>query len=331
MGKQTLTRSFVEDLKKPCSSMDGALQDYCALDYDKACCKGKGFQLTTKGPLTSAEVCSCVKACPSCLGHAHKIRNNQAIPCKQPSTIKVVNMISQAGIPARYVDAELRKFSNKLPENRPHLIRINQWIKKFDRRPTEGLLLSGSVGIGNTYLLACIAKELAFKGYSVRFVDFFQLLAQIRAAYSDRKSDFSVLAPLIDVDVLIIDELGKGRNSDFELTILDQLVMGRYNQNKCLVASTNCELKPRQQVYVPQTNASQKIPSYSYQGQGARSFLPATQSNFKDLDSPSEAEGFGSLESRVGKRIFSRLMETTEIICLSGDDFRKQKIVPKPS
>ena len=52
----------------------------------------------------------------------------------------------------------------------------------------------------------------------------------------------------MDVDILFIDELGKGRNTDFELTILDQLVMGRYNQNKMIVASTNCHLKETEQV-----------------------------------------------------------------------------------
>ena len=49
------------------------------------------------------------------------------------------------------------------------------------------------------------------KGVSVKFVDFFQLLAEIKASFSKKESEELILKPLIEVDVLCIDELGKGR------------------------------------------------------------------------------------------------------------------------
>ena len=45
--------------------------------------------------------------------------------------------------------------------------------------------------------------------------------------------------------------MGKGRNSDWEMSILDQLVMGRYNQNKVVVASTNYNLAPENKIKIP--------------------------------------------------------------------------------
>src|SRR5690606_37380996 len=111
-----------------------------------------------------------------------------------------------------------------------------------------------------------------------------------------------VLGPLLSVDVLIIDELGKGRNSDWELTILDQLVTGRYKQNKTIIASTN----------------------YLLRGSDEKRHLFNL-----DLEQPGAARGgfspltFESLESRIGKRIYSRLCEMCLFWEINGKDMRR--------
>ena len=138
------------------------------------------------------------------------------------------------------------------------------------------------------------------RGFSVKFVDFFQLLAELKAGYANDQADASIIQPLIDVDVLFIDELGKGKSSDWEISILDQLVMGRYNQNKIVVASTNYGLR---------SGKSGTI--------GGR------------YESESSGKGFSldeleSLEYRVESRIYSRLMETSIIWEMTGDDYRKR-------
>ena len=48
-----------------------------------------------------------------------------------------------------------------------------------------------------------------------------------------------MLLPLIETEVLVIDELGKGRSSDWELNILDQLISKRYNASKITLITTN--------------------------------------------------------------------------------------------
>jgi DNA replication protein DnaC len=169
---------------------------------------------------------------------------------------------------------------------------VRQWLRHYPGEgERKGLILTGPVGVGKTYMITAIAKALTEKDVSVRFVDFFQLISQIKSAYAESKSERDILGPLLAVEVLIIDELGKGRNTDFEATILDQLVMSRYNENKILVASTNLSIKP--------------IPKSSE-------------------DDPSSFNYLGSLENRVGKRIYSRLIETTKFVEMDGEDFRKQ-------
>ena len=161
-----------------------------------------------------------------------------------------------------------------------------------------GLILSGPVGVGKTFLLVAAAKSLIEKGYRVRFVDFFQLISEIQAGIMKKHPPTEILTPLIDTDVLLIDELGKGRNSEFELTILDQIVMGRYNQNKPIMATTNYSLSLSRS---PQTI------------------------NLKSSSDTFGFDAFGPLKERVGSRIFSRLLESSLFLELDGSDYRKMR------
>ncbi len=278
-------------------------QQRCALSFDRPCCHGRGYNIATKGIYTVAELCSCVKQCPICLGHTMINDHDSGMrPCRQPSPNRVAAIINDSHLPARYAFADLERFDNFTGNGKQIIQRVKSWINEFVPHASKGIILGGPVGVGKTFLLASLVKAIAHKGISVKFVDFFQLLAEIKAGYSENKADMSILAPLIDVEVLAIDELGKGRNTEFELTILDQLVMGRYNANKPIIASTNCTFLDQTKQYQYNIPLDQE---------------PGRKGSF-------EPENFGSLESRVGKRIYSRLLETTYTMDLTGADYRRR-------
>jgi DNA replication protein DnaC len=86
--------------------------------------------------------------------------------------------------------------------------------------------------------------------------------------------------------------------------VLDQLVMGRYNRNKIIVASTNYDLKPSTKVNYSSNLDERKPGSF-------------------------ELDRFESLEQRIGPRIYSRLFETSDFIELTGEDFRKRSLEEK--
>ena len=297
-----LNRNLSDELTHAKSHDDHLLQQsYCALNQKLSCCDGVGYRLNLKGAYTQAKLCDCVDSCQTCFGRVRHMENGVSRACRTPSPGRIVNILNGAGIPSRYGTAKLDKFSNFTGNGQEVLQTTAKWLREFDVEHPKGLILGGPVGVGKTYLLCAIAKNFAARGLTVKFVDFFQLLNELKSAYSDSKSDAGVLKPLINVDILIIDEMGKGRNSDWEMSILDQVVMGRYNQNKIVVASTNYDLKPQKMVPLAQKDLMQD----NYNG------------GF-NLDR------YESLESRIGQRIYSRLVEMCSIMELTGNDFRRQ-------
>lgn len=294
-------RKLREELLFPRSSNKGLYVSMCQLKMKKDCCLGTGFQIDTEGTITRAKICQCIKTCAACCGQARYNRPDGSRSCKEPNPLKLVNLINGAGVPSRYGTSRLDRFSNFTGNGKQVVNQVAKWLSQNTPKASRGMIIEGNVGVGKTYILAGIALQWAKQGRSVKFVDFFQLLAQLRSAYSTNQADESLLRPLIDVDLLIIDELGKGRNNDWELSILDQLVMGRYNQNKIVVASTNYK-----------SETGRKVPL-------AQLDLTAPQSRFRE-DATDQ-----TLEDRVGERIFSRLTETCDFLKLEGQDFRRMK------
>lgn len=296
-GRLKLSREALHQLQ----DRDKPLAPQCALAATKDCCDGKGYVMSPGTTHARADLCSCVTECPACYGRAARLEGNVSKPCRTPHPKAVVNAINEATIPARYAQADLAAFRNFTGNGRQVVDKLRAFLETFRPRDSRGLIMGGPVGVGKTYLMAAIAKDLAKRGFTVRFTDFFQLLADIRAGFEVHKADAAHLAPLINVDVLLIDELGKGRNRDFDKTIIDQLVCGRYNQRKTIIASTN----------------------YGFTGSSGNQTYNVDLENLPRGQGEFDADSYGSLEDRVGKRVYSRLREMTNFFELTGDDYRR--------
>lgn len=285
--KQDRSAGFVCAMKKRCVK----------------CAKHPGVLLESDGVYIRAKMCDCVKNCPVCVGSCAQPKDGRFSPCVEPEPRRIIGLMNEARIPARYLEVELERFSNFSGSGKQVVAQIQRWLDNFTPGKSSGVLLSGSVGVGKTYVLCAVAKHLVLKGFSVRFTDFFQLLNELREAYSVEKGDPVLLKPLHDVDVLVIDELGKGRNTEWEISIADNLISDRYNGNKCIIASTNYSLKDS-----PNDQAQRQLDIWN--GGNAS----GNQMN---------TDAFETLVRRLGPRIFSRLKEMTVFQELTGDDFRR--------
>lgn len=275
----------------------------CALKLKCAqCVNGSGVVLVAQSSTVAAHLCECVKACQICSGSCMAPIDGAVADCSKPSPRKIIGIINEARIPARYIDADISKFEGFGSSDRSQKTTLMNWIKSLVPGKSSGLLLSGPVGLGKSWLLSAMAKHLAFQGISVRYADFFQLVHELRDAYANDLADKSSLKPFQGVDVLIIDELGKGRNTEWELSVADSLISDRYNGNKCVIAATNYPLKGGDV-------ASRQI-----------DYLRAENAATNQMN----ANTFEPLSQRIGARMFSRLYENCLCLEVSGPDRRRR-------
>ena len=246
------------------------------------------------GQYARAQVCDCVSECSSCGGSGTVFLENERgyrylERCRLCGMVRLkIRRYNNAKIPSKYAGVLQ---SDDIDPRDPSQYDAMTYVKSFvDKYPEEkGFLLMGGPGLAKTRLAVGAIAELTLqKAVECVFTDFFFLLGDLRKAYSEGIPENEIIGPLIDAEILVIDEMGKGKSSEWEQNILDQLISKRYNSSKKTLVTTN---------YV------------------ARESLPKKSRNKTEI-----------LEDRVGERIASRLYEMCTPLFIEGSDYRKSEI-----
>ena len=101
-------------------------------------------------------------------------------------------------------------------------------------------MLFGDVGTGKSFAAGCIANALLDRDVPVLMTNFPTILARLRGAFGEDRTDF--LDSLGDYDLLIIDDLGAERNTEYALEQMFSIIDSRYRGNKPLIVTTNLKL-----------------------------------------------------------------------------------------
>ena len=149
---------------------------------------------------------------------------------------RISELTDKANIPTHYVKTKLEMLDEA---NQNFAVR---YLADFyeNSGDTIGLLLYGDVGTGKSFLASCLANDMLSKGYSVRWLSAMQIVEQ-GAFYSDE--DYRrYVDDIIRPDVLIIDDLGAERGTEFAMERVFSLVDTRVSSDKPLIVTTNVDI-----------------------------------------------------------------------------------------
>ncbi len=270
-------------------------------------CGGRTYVIERQGDRAHARVCACSQVCGMCGGRGYVYEEREEtfsqkvgpkrydvlVPCACARRDKRVAHFNEVGLPGVMAHASFgnyRAFNEAQDRARGMAL---HFAHHFDKAGSnKGFILSGPVGTGKTHLLATTLSHLVLEvGVEARYVEISLLYATIRRGFQEGKSGGEIIGPLSEVDVLAIDELGKGRGSPFEMETLDELIARRYNAGRTTLFGTNYSLEPERKATrtaAPGYRATEDVKSTLREGE--------------------------LLRERVGERIYSRLCEMCSFV-----------------
>ena len=124
----------------------------------------------------------------------------------------------------------------------PEMQKAHDYVTHWEEMKSNslGLLLWGDVGTGKSFFAGCIANALLDKGVPVLMTNFSRILNTLTGMYSDDRNQF--IDSFNKYSLLIIDDLGIERSSEFALEQVFNVIDSRYRSKKPLIVTTNLTL-----------------------------------------------------------------------------------------
>lgn len=156
-------------------------------------------------------------------------------------------------------DESFEKFNLTLypAKCRDHMAKVKSLCEEFVQYfPDVGnLLLSGPPGLGKTFLSACMARELASRGYSIVYDTAINCLSlfekQQFARDAEQEAAASAVSSMLNCDLMILDDLGSEFATPAVVSALYNLINTRINTRKITVINTNLSTRELEKRYTP--------------------------------------------------------------------------------
>ena len=230
------------------------------------------------------------ESCPSCGGTGFEIRTDAAgvataSRCACAYRERGTQLMRAARIPRRYEHCNFGNFDVYDPALKTPLAKAREWFEGWPDRVESGLLFWGSPGTGKTHLAVAVLRELAErKGARVFFAEQRELLKELQSTFDGAgRSESEVLAPVIDAEVLLLDDLGAGRTTPWAQDVMHDVLAHRYNR---------------------------RLPTLT------------TNRATGDDDASAPAD-VPSLKDRLGEALMSRIYEMCLLVPVAAKDFRR--------
>jgi DNA replication protein DnaC len=214
--------------------------------------------------------------------------------CRRPALAAHGDLPPSCRIPPRYEHCSLESFTGDTKSQVAALEKVMRYCTGYPFTGADeglGLLFTGDNGVGKTHLAVAVLRELVTnRGARGEFWDFHELIRTIKSSYNPetRTTEEQVLDPVVSTDVLLLDDLGAWKMTDWMIDTLFYILNSRYLSKRVTLITTNFQDGDRQTV------------------------LGANNAQRREF-----------LVERIGPRLRSRLMEMCLVIRMEAGDWRE--------
>src|SRR5271170_4966223 len=227
-----------------------------------------------------------------------------ALACDCGMQDRAERVIERAHIPKRYEHCDFESYSTDVGATPPQTDSLKKakllsqgFVRDYPGAAEKGLLLMGPSGVGKTHLAVAALKDLIRRGHAGLFCDYRELLKEIQASYNpaSESTEMGILEPVRTAEVLVMDDLGASKPSDWVLDIIGLVLNARYNERRVTILTTNYFDE------VPNVEPAPRLPS------GQRVAVKED-----------------TIADRIGARMRSRLFEMCRTVVVNAPDFRRE-------
>ena len=149
--------------------------------------------------------------------------------------------LGDANIPKRYQHCTLGNFT-AYNESLERAVAQARRVADAFPEVSRGLFLEGQPGVGKTHLAVAVLKQaIQQTGARGLFYDTRDLLRLIRSTYdpSTRTTELDILRPVMTAELLVLDDLGAEKTSEWVDETMNLIVNTRYNERRLTVFTSN--------------------------------------------------------------------------------------------
>jgi len=197
------------------------------------------FQRDPEEDLDEPEVCQL------CFGSGMEFLPGGVRPCQCRKQNSHTKLLRTARIPKRYENCHFHSYKALNP-SQDRAFRFASRLAMEYPAVDRGLLFMGTVGVGKTHLAVSILKGLTERGFSCLFYEFGGLLKEIQNSYNpvSQTSEVKLLEPVFNAEILVLDEIGASKPTDWVRDTMAHIINTRYNDKKLTIFTTNFLDKP---------------------------------------------------------------------------------------
>ena len=179
--------------------------------------------------------------CPKCSGSGWEPIEGGVRRCRCMESARFERLIADARIPKRYEHCDLDSYVPTHDSQKKAKIYVQRFLGKYPQIDT-GLLFLGTCGVGKTHLSVALLKQvMVTTGDGGLFYDFRDLLREIQASWNSvsQTSELDVLRPVLEAKVLVLDELGANKPTEWVRDTIAHIINCRYNEKKLTIFTSN--------------------------------------------------------------------------------------------